>query len=81
MRGRANQTTGLTNGKAVNLAPEVEFSPFPSSTDVPVLLLNQPSVLLQRLGCYFSQVTVFETLPNCLRSHSDVTTSFIAKAS
>ena len=73
MTGRANQTTGLTNGKAVNLAPEVEFSPFPSSTDVPVLL--------QRLGCYFSRVTVFETLPNCLRSHSDVTTSFIAKAS
>ena len=81
MTGRANQTTGLTNGKAVNLAPEVEFRPFPSSTDVPVLLLNQPSVLLQRLGCYFSRATVFETLPDCLRSHSDVTTSFIAQAS
>ena len=65
MTGRANQTTGLTNGKAVNLAPEVEFSPFPSSTDVPVLLLNQPSVLLQRFGCYVSRVTVFETLPDC----------------
>ena len=80
MTGRTNQTTGLTNGKAVNLAPEVEFSPFPSSTDVPVLSLK-PSVLLQRFGCYVSRVTVFETLPNCLRSHSDVTTSFIAKAS
>ena len=66
MTGRTNQTTGLANGKAVNLAPEVEFSPFPSSTDVPVLLLNQPSVLLQRLGCYFSRVTVFQTLPDCL---------------
>ena len=80
MTGRANPTTGLTNGKAVNLAPEVEFSPFPSSTDVPVLLLNQPSVLLQRLGCYFSRVTVFQTLPDCLRSHGDVSTSFIAQA-
>ena len=41
---RANQTTGLTNGRATNWAPEVEFSPFraPSSNDVPVLLLNQP---------------------------------------
>ena len=73
MTGRANQTTGLTNGKAVNLAPEVEFSPFPSSTDVPVLL--------QRLGCYFSRVTVFETLPDCFRSQSDVTTGYIAQAS
>ena len=25
---RANQTTGLTNGRAANWAPEVEFSPF-----------------------------------------------------
>ena len=25
---RANQTTGLTNGKATNWAPEVEFSRF-----------------------------------------------------
>ena len=25
---RANQTTGLTNGRVVNWAPEVEFSPF-----------------------------------------------------
>ena len=25
---RANQTTGLTNGRATNWAPEVEFSPF-----------------------------------------------------
>ena len=73
MTGRANQTTGLTNGKAVNLAPEVEFSPFPSSTDVPVLL--------QWLGCYFSRVTVFETLPDCFRSQSDVTTGYIAQAS
>ena len=42
---RANQTNGLTNGRAANWAPEVAFSPFralfPSSTDIPVLLLNQ----------------------------------------
>ena len=25
---RANQTTGLTNGRVANWAPEVEFSPF-----------------------------------------------------
>ena len=41
---RANQTTGLTNGRAANWAPEVAFSPirslFPSSTDIPVLLLS-----------------------------------------
>ena len=36
---RANQTTGLTNGRATNWAPEA----FPSSNDVRVLLLNQPS--------------------------------------
>ena len=28
MTARANQTTGLTNGRAANWAPEVEFSPF-----------------------------------------------------
>ena len=28
MAARGNQTTGLTNGKAVNWAQEVEFSPF-----------------------------------------------------
>ena len=28
MAARANQTTGLTNGKAVNWSQEVEFSPF-----------------------------------------------------
>ena len=27
---RANQTTGLTNGRAANWAPEVVFSPFPA---------------------------------------------------
>ena len=27
MTARANQTTGLTNGRATNWAPEVEFSP------------------------------------------------------
>ena len=41
----ANQTTGLSNGRAANWAPEVAISPFPalfpSSTDIPVLLLNQ----------------------------------------
>ena len=43
---RANQTTGLTNGRARNWEPEVEFSSlraFPSSNDVSVLLLNQPN--------------------------------------
>ena len=25
---RANQTTGLTNGRGANWAPEIEFSPF-----------------------------------------------------
>ena len=28
MTARANQTTGLTNGRTVNFALEVEFSPF-----------------------------------------------------
>ena len=28
MTARANQTTGLTNGRATNCTPEVEFSPF-----------------------------------------------------
>ena len=47
---RAKQTTGLTNGRARNWAPEVEFSQsfsrdFPSSNDVPVLLLNQHIVI------------------------------------
>ena len=45
---RANQTTGLTNGIAANWALEAAFSPFrtlfASSTDVPVLLLNQPII-------------------------------------
>ena len=43
---RANQTTGLTNGRAANWAPEVVSFPraFPSATDVPVLLLNQPNL-------------------------------------
>ena len=40
----ANQTTGLTNGRVANCAQDVAFSrAFPSSTDVPVLLLNQPN--------------------------------------
>ena len=42
----ANQTTGLTNSTAANWAPEVDFSPHRASNDVPVLLLNQPSILL-----------------------------------
>ena len=49
--GRANQTTGLTNGRAANRAPEVAFCllasfslAFPSSTDVPAALLNQPNI-------------------------------------
>ena len=42
----ANQTTGLTNCTAANWAPEVDFSPHRASNDVPVLLLNQPSILL-----------------------------------
>ena len=48
MTERANQTTGLTNDRAANWAPEVEFSPFRTlshrqNNDVPVLLLNQPN--------------------------------------
>ena len=46
---RANQTTGLTNGRAANRAPEVavlSFShAFPSSTDFPILLLNQQTLI------------------------------------
>ena len=42
---RANQTTGLTNGRAANWAPEVEFSPFrtPSRRQMtfPVVLLTR----------------------------------------
>ena len=45
---RANQTTGLNNGRARNWEPEVEFSPFRalswSTNDVPVLLLNQSNM-------------------------------------
>ena len=37
----ANQATDLTNGRAANWAPEVPSRAFSSSTDVPVLLLNQ----------------------------------------
>ena len=45
MTARASQTSGLTNGRGANWAPEVVFSPFRAlSTDVHVLLLNQPSV-------------------------------------
>ena len=51
-RARAKLTTGLTNGRAANWAPEVEFSPFRalslSSNDVHVLLLNQPHKLGQQ---------------------------------
>ena len=48
MMERENQTTGLTNDRAANWAPEVEFSPFRTlshheNNDVPVLLLNQPN--------------------------------------
>ena len=42
---RANQTTGLTNGRVANWAPEVEF--------IPVLLLNQPNVEKQRTFDHF----------------------------
>ena len=48
-RVRAKQTTGLTNGRAANWAPEVAFSPFRvlflSSTDVPVLLEKNQEML------------------------------------
>ena len=49
MTARANQTAGLTNGRAANWAPEVEFSPFRAlyrheNNDVPVLLLNQLTI-------------------------------------
>ena len=36
---RANQTTGLSNSKAGNCTPEVQFSPFRALS---CLLLNQP---------------------------------------
>ena len=39
----ANQTTGLTNGRATNWAPEVEFSPFRAL--ILILLLNQPKLI------------------------------------
>ena len=44
---RANQTTGLTNGRVANWAPEVVLRPFRALsrcqlTFDPVLLLNQP---------------------------------------
>ena len=41
---RTNETTGLTNGRVANWAPEVEFSPFCTliKNDVPVRLLHQP---------------------------------------
>ena len=39
---RANQTTGLTNGRAANWAPEVTLP------RVPVPLLNQPFMLLMQ---------------------------------
>ena len=45
MTAHATQTTGLTNDRVANWAPEVVFSSFLrtflSSTDVPFLLLNQ----------------------------------------
>ena len=46
-RARANQTTGLTNGRVANWAPEVVLRPFRALsrcqlTFDPVLLLNQP---------------------------------------
>ena len=46
MTERTNQTTGLTNNRVANWAPKVAFIPFPStfSTNVPVLLLNQPTI-------------------------------------
>ena len=46
MTAHKNQTTGLTNGRVANMAPEVTFHSFPStfSTNVPTLLLFQPTI-------------------------------------
>ena len=45
---RANQRSGLTNSRAANWAPEVAFSPFPSPTDVSVLLLLQLPIIKEK---------------------------------
>ena len=51
--GAHKSNNWLTNGRAANWAPEVEFRPFcaltPSLEDVPVLLLNQPN---DNMNCY-----------------------------
>ena len=61
MTSRANQTTGLTNGRVANWPPKVVFSPkraFPLSNDILVLLLNQPNTV-------FSTTTSFHILAVC----------------
>ena len=54
--GAHKSNNWLTNGRAANWAPEVEFRPFcaltPSSNDVPVLLLNQPN---DNMTCYCTE--------------------------
>ena len=59
----ANQTTGLTNSTAANWAPEVDFSPHRASNDVPVLLLNQPSILLNISTTSLSISELFISFP------------------
>ena len=56
MTAGANQTAGLTNGRAANWAPEVEFSPYRALSSrqmtfpfVPVLLLNQPITSFEQI--------------------------------
>ena len=57
---RANQTTGVINGRAVNWAPEVAFSPFRA--------LSRPQLTF-RFRC---QIMIHATLPrNCVK-HANV---------
>ena len=81
MTERANQTTGLTNDRAANWAPEVEFSPFRKlshrqNNDVPVLLLNQPNRVLRVKRCSNAQVPDHSTYlviflePSCMLFHN-----------
>ena len=53
---RANQTTGLTNGRAENWVPEVEFSPFRALTrrqmTFPSFFLNRPTSVITTTFVY-----------------------------
>ena len=57
---RANQTTGVPNGRAANWAPEVAFSPFRA--------LSRPQLTFP----FRSQIMIHATLPrNCVK-HANV---------